>query len=290
MPLRSSCQSFRRLAWIGAAGGLLFLSGGWIGPVGPGAPGDAAAFWLTGVPRPIAVRDGRATFRVPTAGPSSQTLVIVSALSRRRGPFPIRLTARAVKGAAIPPLADDGPHRGPERSLAPPPPPPAQELSAGRLPPRDRVFHLMVREGDPSSPSNYVAVRGVLEGVGHWVQVYVASEDVDRVGRGVLEDVIATFDDRIHPVACARYGPPRDVDGDGRFTILFSSWLDHLGGGRHAVDGFVRVADLDSSVPAPFGNSRRHDVPERRPATWPVSPHRPRPRIYARRGPHPQNA
>ncbi len=49
-------------------------------------------------------------------------------------------------------------------------------------------------------------------------------------------------------------GRRADVDADGRFTILFSSWLDHLGGGRHAVDGFVKVADLDSSIPAPFGN------------------------------------
>ena len=44
------------------------------------------------------------------------------------------------------------------------------------------------------------------------------------------------------------------MDGDGRFTILFSSWLDRLGGGRHAVNGFVKVADLDATVPAPFGN------------------------------------
>src|SRR5262249_1998694 len=46
----------------------------------------------------------------------------------------------------------------------------------------------------------------------------------------------------------------RDVDGDGRFTVLLSSWLDHLGDDRHAVDGFVKVADLDATVPPPFGN------------------------------------
>jgi hypothetical protein len=112
----------------------------------------------------------------------------------------------------------------------------------------------MVHEGDPGSPSNYVAVRGVLEGVGRKVQVYVASEDVGKVARGTLEDLITTFDDRIYPRACHLHGAARDVDGDGRFTILLSSWLDHLGGGRHAVDGFVKVADLDATVLAPFGN------------------------------------
>ena len=46
----------------------------------------------------------------------------------------------------------------------------------------------------------------------------------------------------------------RDVDQDGRFTILLSSWLEHLAGGRYAVDGFVRVADLDRDLARPFGN------------------------------------
>ena len=47
---------------------------------------------------------------------------------------------------------------------------------------------------------------------------------------------------------------PHDVDGDGRFTVLLSSWLGRLGDGRHAVDGFVRVTDLDPLYSPPFGN------------------------------------
>ncbi len=113
---------------------------------------------------------------------------------------------------------------------------------------------MMVGEGDPGSPSNYAVVHGVLKAVGRRVQVYVASDDVDRVARGTLEDLVTTFDDRIYPRPGDPFGAARDVDGDGRFTILISSWLDRLGGGRHAVDGFVKVADLDATVPAPFGN------------------------------------
>jgi hypothetical protein len=112
----------------------------------------------------------------------------------------------------------------------------------------------LVRDGDPGSPGNYVTVPAVLKGVGRRVQVYVVSEDLPKVTRNTLADAVTTFDDRIEPLARSSCGTARDVDGDGRFTILFSSWLDRLGSGRHAVDGFVRVADLDATVPAPFGN------------------------------------
>ena len=44
------------------------------------------------------------------------------------------------------------------------------------------------------------------------------------------------------------------MDGDGRFTVFFSRWLNRLGDGRHSVDGFVRVTDLDHSFFPPFGN------------------------------------
>jgi hypothetical protein len=233
---------------------LLFLSVGWIGPARSDDPAGAEAFWKVGVPRPIAVHGGRATFRLPTGGRASQILVVVSALSRGRGPFPIRLTARPATGHAIPELETEGRRAEPERDAARSTPPSHPDVPADRPPARERLFHLMVHEGDPGSPSNYVAVRGVLEGIGRKVQVYVASEDVGKVSDGTLEDLITTFDDRIYPQACASHGAARDVDGDGRFTILLSNWLDHLGGGRHAVDGFVKVADLDATVHAPFGN------------------------------------
>ena len=255
MSFRASSHPLRRLAGIGAAASLLSLAGGWIGPARRDDPAGVESFWSAGIPRPIAVRGGRATFRVPSKGPGSQTLVVVSALSRRRGPFTVQLTARPVTAAAIPESADDESRREP----APAAPiaarsPSTPSAPSATLPPRDRVFHLMVREGDPGSASNYVAVPAVLKGVGRRVQVYVAAEDADKVARGTLADAITTFDDRVDPLAGELFGAARDVNGDGRFTILFSSWLDHLGGGRHAVNGFVRVADLDAAVPAPFGN------------------------------------
>ncbi len=121
-------------------------------------------------------------------------------------------------------------------------------------PPRERVFHMLVRDGDVYSSSNYVTVPAVLRGVGRRIQVYVAREDKDAVTAVAVGDIVSAFDDRIFPVISSRFGPAPDVDGDGRFTVLVSSWLEHLGGGRYAVDGFIRVADLDRSIHPPLGN------------------------------------
>jgi hypothetical protein len=112
----------------------------------------------------------------------------------------------------------------------------------------------MVREGDVVSASNYLAVRGRLRAVGQRVQVYVDAQDLAQVGVDVLNDLVATFDGRVFPTAATTFGRARDVDGDGRFAILITSWLTRLAGGRHAVDGFVRGADFDATLDAPFGN------------------------------------
>jgi hypothetical protein len=112
----------------------------------------------------------------------------------------------------------------------------------------------MVRDGDAASASNYETVRGRLRAVGHQVQVYVDDRDVSAVAPEVLRDVVTTFDDRVFPVAAGTIGQARDVDGDGRFTVLVSGRLTRLAGGRYAVDGFVRGADFASGLPAPFSN------------------------------------
>ena len=241
------------LIWTGLAVLSLTLAGGWVGLGGQEEPRAADTFWRVGEPASIAVREGRASFRVPTPGPASEVLIVVSALSGARGPFPIQLTARSADHALIPTLAIDEPGRTPVKR--PPMRPHTRNRQPVRgLPPHERLFSMMVRDGDVASPSNYTSIRGVLKGVGHQSQIYVAAEDVADIDQDLVKDLITTFDDRIHPLAASRFGEARDVDGDGRFTILLSSWLDHLGNGRHAVDGFVRVADLDSAFQSPFGN------------------------------------
>ena len=207
--------------------------------------------WRSGVPVPVSVRDGKARFWLPVAESGSEVLVVVSALACSPGPYAIRLETANAPEAGLPDQVAY-PSLRPRRSHSFRPDP-TREPASG-LPPLKRSFSLMVRDGDIASASNYLAVQGVLRAVGKRVQVYVASEDLDRVEPDLLKDLVATFDDRIFPVAAASVGLARDVDGDGRFTILLSSWLNRLGNGRNAVDGFVRVSDLDLTYSAPFGN------------------------------------
>jgi hypothetical protein len=234
----------------------LILSVGWADTTGPRASeANERAFWRVGKPVPIAVREGRASFRAPARTPSSEILVVVSAIAREKGPFSIQLTARSATSGAVPSLAEDG-VSGCARTGAeiPAPRQAALRQPAQTEPMRERAFHILVRDGDVYSPSNYMAVPAVLRGVGRRIQVYVARADVDSVRALAVDDIINTFDNRIFPLMASRFGPAPDVDGDGRFTVLLSSWLDHLGGGRYAVDGFVRVADLDRSFRPPLGN------------------------------------
>ncbi len=215
------------------------------------APAALESAWREGVRLPVAIRAGRATFAVPTPEASSRTLVVVSSLAKTAGPFPIRIAAQSATTARLPSLADDGPRRPP--NLATSPLAPVAGPVSG-IPARERTFHLMVRDGDVASASNYLPVAGELRAVGYRVQVYVDSRDVEAVGPDVLRDLVATFDDEVFPTAARTFGQARDVDGDGRFTVLMSSWLTRLAGGRHAVDGFVRGADFDPRLGPPFGN------------------------------------
>jgi hypothetical protein len=84
------------------------------------------------------------------------------------------------------------------------------------------------------------------------VQVYV--DPGDQVNDAAIRDVVATFDDHVYPRARQSIGTARDVDGDTRFTVLFSGWLGHLADGKLAVDGFVRGADFETGQPSPLGN------------------------------------
>jgi len=216
-----------------------------------GAEAGGAAGWEVGGPVPVAVKGGRTRFAVPTAGQGSRVLVIVSTLAREPGPFAIRLAARAAAGADRPERADDGPAR----------PPVVRGGAAGAaraaepgMPPGARSFHLMAREGDVAVAGNYRAVAAKLRALGRSVQVYVDERDAARVGTETLREIVATFDERIVPEVGRAIGLAPDVDGDGRFTVLMSGQLARLGGGRLAVDGFVRGSDLDPTMAAPFGN------------------------------------
>ena len=139
---------------------------GWVGR-GSSVRRDAAedGFWKIGKPVAIAVRDGRSTFASPTPWPGSEVLVVVSALARSRGPFPIQLTARQANELTAPvrtgrrrsaAAASGPPRRAHSRRLT--------EAITRRPPPMERPFHMLVRDGDAGSPSNYTADSRCAQG------------------------------------------------------------------------------------------------------------------------------
>ena len=212
--------------------------------------GDLAP-WPRSRPQAIRVDRGRAAFDVPATAPGSRTLVIVSALARQGGPFPIRLSARPIDHPRPVARSSAEPRRPPKLDMMTPVTRPAPVAG---LPPSRRTFHLPVRGNDLSRVSSYVPVEGRLTAVGRRIQVYVDARDLGAVSEATLRDLVATFDEAIDPVASRRFGPAADIDGDGRFTVLFSSWLNQIAGGKGSVDGFVRGADLDIGFGPPFGN------------------------------------
>ncbi len=239
------CRSDSR--WPRSSGRWLVLVAGLVGPSARAAEPATPAV-ATG----IIVQGGRASFDLPSGPPASQTLVIVGSLARSPGPFPVRIKAEPTLGPARPFPASPLPTvRLPAQELPPLPsiPPPST-----RLPPSERTFHLMTQSGLPTDPASYRAIAGRLRAVGRRVQIYVDAGDAANVDAATLRDLVENFDDRVWPAVAGRFGPATDVDGDGRFTILLSGWLSHLGDGNLRVDGFVRGADLDRRQPAPFGN------------------------------------
>ena len=248
-------SDWRRLGRLSAGIGLLILARSATGQVvdrsGIAGPGRSI-----GVPVPIAVVDGEAKVDLPAAGPelAARAMVVVSSLARGAGPFAVRLNARPVASTEVEPpaLAVDGCREAPAGLIAGIVP--ISVAPAIGMPPGERSFHLMVRDGDVASASNYRPVRGRLRALGQRVQVYVDEGDIGRVGEAMLRDLVSTFDDRVYPAAERTLGTARDADGDGRFTVLVTGWLARLGGGRLAVDGFVRGADLDPDLGPPFGN------------------------------------
>jgi hypothetical protein len=224
----------------------LFLGAGSARPPSPTA-------WRTGRPVVIPTAVGKASFDIPSSSSGSRTILVVSSLSRDPGPFTIRVKT-TIKPGAPAPIPGERPSitRTPDRPISQASP--ERWAPPSTMPAAERVFHIMAREGDVASASNYVAIRSTLRAVGKRVAIYVDPNDLGIVSQDLLREVAETFDEKILPTTTRLWGPAHDVDHDGRFTIFLTSWLGRLGAGRLATDGFVRGADFDTSLTAPFGN------------------------------------
>ena len=115
------------------------------------------------------------------------------------------------------------------------------------------------------SASNYEAVEGRLRRLAGESRFMSTPAIGDGLPRRRLRDLVSTFDDKIFPTPPPGSAPAVDVDQDGRFTVLFSSWLTRLAGGKAWVNGFVRGADLDLEPRSTVRQPLRHDLPEHEP-------------------------
>jgi hypothetical protein len=213
---------------------------------------------------PLAVDRGTCRAVVPSAGDNVKHLLVVGSTARKGGPFTVNVRTAASVGpvqidVAVPTTTVEWQRR--VRETAERQAYARRVRSPGRkFPPADspapwRVFHLFVKEGDFDNPANYVEVVGELRGVGKHCQVYVDRDHRDREGiQPTVEAALATFDERIYPRACRELGRTLDVDRDGRFTILFTGWLNRLSSGKVSLGGFVRGSDFHEQLGSPFGN------------------------------------
>jgi hypothetical protein len=213
---------------------------------------------------PLAVRDGRCEFVVPTDRTDDKFYLIIGSLSRDAGPYQVAVRTEATASPVSLPLqstSSDAEWARRVREMnerlarARREVGTAVEYGAPPSPPARRTFHVFVKENDFQDASGYVAVTGELRGVGRHCQIYVDRDHADQAGlQPTVDDAVGFFDDAVYPKARARLGRTIDVDRDGRFTILFSDWLSRMSDGKVALGGFVRGSDFYRDLPAPYGN------------------------------------
>jgi hypothetical protein len=213
---------------------------------------------------PLAVRAGRCEVVLPTEHADAQFYLVIGSLARQGGPFRVRVqteTAAGPEAVALEPVVEDlawakQVHELGERlARARQQRAPVAPYPAPAVPPSPRVFHLFTRQGSFQEPANYTAVTAEVRAVGRYCQIYVDRDQPDLAAlRPTLDDAVRTFDDEIYPKSARQLGSALDVDRDGRFTLLFTSWLGRLQDGKVALGGFVRGSDFYRDLPAPFSN------------------------------------
>jgi hypothetical protein len=211
---------------------------------------------------PLSVCNGRCTCVLPTEHAGEKYYLIVGSLARAPGPFRLKLQTEPTGESLALPLhitttdaawsqrihelrarLDCACHAAPAAPEYPP-----------ALPPADKVFYLFTNGKDFQDSGDYATVAARLRAVGRHCQVYVDASAPSAALQPTIDDTVHTFDDVVYPRARAKFGPVLDVDRDGRFTILFSSWLGKMSGGSVSIGGFVRGSDWYRDLAAPFGN------------------------------------
>ncbi|MBT6156514.1 MAG: hypothetical protein HOK71_12210 [Planctomycetaceae bacterium] len=186
-------------------------------------------------------------------------LLVVGSLSDDHRPHTVKLSADVISATAKLPARKIAPLTNTPTTTAAPRVETAGAHRVDQKPIRTgqaiRRFHLHVTDGPLDDPHHYVQVVSRLVGEGHKVRVYLDQQQQTReLSPGLIDDVVHLLDDDLLPAFRQQMGGFRDVDGDGKFTVLLSPWLGKLQGGKTSLGGFVRESDFRNDIESPFSN------------------------------------
>lgn len=224
-----------------------FMLGGLVHWLAPARVEFPLVLWR---PHPVSVARSEAQFELPAAREGRQYLVVVSNLSRNTASYMLDMAAERVDRVEQLPLAHVERQTWIDTASA------AEALPVSRSRPAEalprRSFWLHVGGGSVDNPATHRRFSARLAGAGDLVRVYVDEED--RVPESTVRAIVARFESAIVPSVAGRLGMPGDVDGDGVFTIVLTSWLSRLDGGQLALGGLVRAHDFCTPATSPFAN------------------------------------
>ncbi|HEV3300346.1 MAG TPA: hypothetical protein VG055_11935 [Planctomycetaceae bacterium] len=214
--------------------------------------------------------------------PNSRYVVVISSLAPSTGGFAVAASSQTIGSPEFPPrrLTPLESTIGPtDSSMSPPSKPPSASsaaaltsaqaprpilpLESSRQPKTDtaslagaaRTFALHVTDGSLDDPHQYAKVAAREVAVGRSVRVYLDDQQsLAELAPGLVRSIAELFDNELIPRFRDVFGTYRDVDGDGRFSVLLSPWLARLQGGRTSIGGFVRGSDFQPFIAAPFSN------------------------------------
>lgn len=217
-----------------------------------------------GVVFDVAADGGQTAFDLPLLSANEHYLLVVSNLSSDVAARQIELRCDPIHVPRLLPL-QASPVSVPERlpplevTGAPPDSQEAQELECGAITlatwqpfRKHRRFWLHTGQEPTELRAGWRPVDAHLAGEGQRVRVFVDVDDC--VPPETTQWIIERFEQRVAPLADAWLGPVADVDGDGKFSILLTSWLERLDGGKVALGGMVWPGDFDAEGVAPFSN------------------------------------
>lgn len=207
------------------------------------------------VPYQVRVKNENVLLDLPFDAETEYDL-IVSSLGDAEQSFEVSLTSQNIEQASSLPIKQlEDLQRPLHRSNAPVPKSNLHQITTSVQPvSKERIFQLHVTEGSLDDPAQYIDVSSRLVGEGKQVRVYLDQQSKPKeLATGLVDEIVRLFDHKIVVGFQKQIGKVRDVDGDGKFTILLTPWLGKLQGGKTSLDGFVRGCDFDPNVKLPFG-------------------------------------